>query len=111
MRGTIPFMAPEQVIDSCGVRESAEIYAMEATLYWLLTGEFVYDFEVRNEHNDEVKDHYLVILENKIIPIQQRDPSIPDSVAQVIEKALKRDPEKRFETAAEMARALRAAIG
>ena len=108
-RGTVPFMAPEQAIDSRSVKSAADIYAAGATLYWLLTGDFVYDFEACDARG-EVKDPFLIILEDPIIPIRQRDSSVPEAIAKTIEQALERDPEDRFETAGQMARGLRRAL-
>jgi eukaryotic-like serine/threonine-protein kinase len=109
VRGTIPFMPPEQVLDCRFVKPPGDLYAVAASLYWMLTGEFVRDFQARDVRG-ELKDPYLIILEDQIVPPRQRDPSIPLPVARVIEKALAREPEDRFETAAEMARALRKAL-
>jgi serine/threonine-protein kinase len=109
VRGTIPFMPPEQVLDCRFVKPPGDLYAVAASLYWMLTGEFVRDFEARDVRG-ELKDPYLIILEGPIVPLRQRDPSIPLPVARVIEKALAREPEDRFETATEMSRALRKAL-
>jgi eukaryotic-like serine/threonine-protein kinase len=108
VRGTIPFMPPEQVLDCRFVKPPGDLYAAAASLYWMLTGRFIRDFEARDVRG-ELKDPYLIILEDPIVPLRQRDRSIPLSIARVIEKALAREPEDRFETAAEMARALRKA--
>ena len=43
MRGTIPFMPPEQVRDFKTVLPSGDLYATAATLYYLITGQFIYD--------------------------------------------------------------------
>ena len=108
-RGTEAFMAPEQAIDSRSVKPEADLYGMGATLYWLLTGEFVYDFTARDARGD-VKDAFRVITEDPQIPIRKRDPAIPEAVARVIEAALQRDPEDRFPSATEMIAALRRAM-
>lgn len=103
--GTISFMPPEQILDCRFVKPAGDIYAAGATLYWLLTRQYVRDFDVRDEKL-EFKDPYSVILEDPIVPIRQRNAAIPDSLAQVIETALAYEPEDRFQTALEMARAL-----
>jgi len=108
-RGTVPFMPPEQVIDSRFTKPAGDLYSAAATLYWLLTGEFAHDFEARDRRG-EIKDPFVVVLEDPIVPICQRNRQVPPRLAQAIEKALAREPEDRFATAAEMARALRAAV-
>src|SRR5262249_5090573 len=43
MRGTIPFMPPEQMLDFKAVLPSGDLYATAATLYFLMSGQFIYD--------------------------------------------------------------------
>ena len=43
MRGTVPFMPPEQMLDFKTVTPLADLYATAATLYYLLTCQYVYD--------------------------------------------------------------------
>jgi serine/threonine-protein kinase len=110
VRGSVPFMPPEQVMDCRFVKPAGDLYAAAATLYWLLTNEYIHDFEARDARGD-VMDPYLIILDSPIIPLRQRDPSIPEPVARVVEQALASDPEDRYATAAEMSRELRSAAG
>jgi len=109
VRGTVPFMPPEQVLDCRFVKAAGDIYGAGATLYWLLTGQYVYDFEARDARG-EVKDPFLVILEDAVVPVRQREADVPEGVAAAIEKSLEREPEDRFGSAAEMAAALRNAM-
>lgn len=108
VRGSVFFMPPEQVLDCRFVKEAVDIYAAGATLYWLLTGDHVRDFKARDLRG-ELVDPYLVILEKTVIPIRKRDPSIPQQIADVLQTALADVDDDRFDTAAEMARELRAA--
>jgi len=107
--GTIPFMPPEQVVDCRYVKAASDLYAVAASLYWLLTGAFALDFEARDRRG-EIKDPYLVILEDPIIPLHDRAPSVPEAVARVVETALAKEPEDRYESAVEMARELHKAL-
>jgi len=109
VRGTLPFMPPEQVLDSRFVKPAGDLYAAGATLYWLLTGEFVHDFEARDPRGER-KDPYVIILEDPITPIRKHNPAVPESLARAIERSLQPEPEDRYETAAEMARELQRAI-
>lgn len=98
MRGTIPFMPPEQVIDFKNVQPSGDLYATAATLYHLITGRFIYDLE---------RDDPIQLIESDPVPIQDRRPDVPTGLAAVIEKCLRRDPADRYPDAAAMRRALR----
>ncbi len=110
VRGTVPFMPPEQIIDCRFVKPAGDIYQVGATLYWLLTGEYAHDFEARDKRG-EVKDPFLVILEDPVVPVGEREPSVPQALARVVETALARAPEDRFESAGEMKATLRKALG
>ena len=111
IRGTIPFMPPEQVLDCRFVKPAGDLYAAAASLYWMLSGKFVRDFEARDRVGDR-KDPYVIILEDPIIPLRDksRNPSVPEPVARVVESALVREPEDRPESASELARILRKAM-
>jgi serine/threonine-protein kinase len=108
-RGTIPFMPPEQVLDCRFVKPAGDIYAAGATLYWLLTGEFVHDFEAVDARGER-RDPYSIILDDPVVPMRQRSPAIAEALARAIHTALAYEPEDRFATAAEMARALQQAM-
>ncbi|WP_165069488.1 FHA domain-containing serine/threonine-protein kinase [Paludisphaera rhizosphaerae] len=101
MRGTIPFMPPEQMTDFRTVRPQADLYATAATLYFLLTAKFIYDDPAGGD------DLIKMLLEEHPIPILERRPNVPGDLAAVIGKCLSRDPEQRFPDATTMRRALK----
>jgi hypothetical protein len=101
MRGTVPFMPPEQMLDFKTVLPSGDLYATAATLYYLLTSQFIYD--QLNEGGDLIR----MLLEESPVPIQKRRPEIPNALANVLEKCLARDPKDRYPTATAMRQALR----
>ncbi|WP_233578373.1 FHA domain-containing serine/threonine-protein kinase [Tautonia sociabilis] len=101
MRGTIPFMPPEQMLDFKTVKPSGDLYASTATLYFLLTGQFIYDD--LGEGVDVVK----LVLDTPPIPIRRRRPEIPPALAQVIDRGLARDPSDRYSDASVLRKALR----
>jgi serine/threonine-protein kinase len=101
MRGTVPFMPPEQMLDFKTVLPSGDLYATAATLYYLLSCQFIYD-EVADGG-----DLIRALLEEHPVPIQKRRGDIPPGLARVLEKCLSRDPKDRYPTAAAMRQALR----
>ncbi|GIW89435.1 MAG: hypothetical protein KatS3mg108_3759 [Isosphaeraceae bacterium] len=98
MRGTIPFMPPEQVIDFKNVLPAGDLYATAATLYHLITGQYIYDLD---------RDDPIQMIESDPVPIRQRRPDVPSGLAAIIERCLRRDPAERFPDAASLRRALR----
>ncbi|WZO98701.1 FHA domain-containing serine/threonine-protein kinase [Isosphaeraceae bacterium EP7] len=101
MRGTIPFMPPEQMLDFKTVLPSGDLYSTAATLYFLISGQFIYD------QGPEGMDPIKMLLEEKPVPIRVRRPEVPVELERVLDKCLAREPSERYPTAAEMRTALR----
>jgi len=101
MRGTVPFMPPEQMLDFKTVTPLADLYGTAATLYYLLTCQYIYDEPAGGG------DLIRMLLEEPPIPIRDRRPDVPKALADVIAKCLARDPKARFPDAASMRRALK----
>jgi eukaryotic-like serine/threonine-protein kinase len=102
MRGTVPFMPPEQMRDFKTVTPLADLYATAATLYYLLTCQYIYD------EPSGGGDLIRMLLEEEPIPVRKRRPDIPSGLATVISKCLAREPNERYPDAASMRRALKA---
>jgi eukaryotic-like serine/threonine-protein kinase len=100
--GTVPYMPPEQLRHFRDVRPTADIYAMGATLYRLLTGCYPHDFS-------SAQHPYHVILTEPVVPLPLRRQGLPPALVQVVETALAFDPARRYPTALAMRDALLAA--
>jgi serine/threonine protein kinase len=98
IRGTIAYLAPELVIDCRQARPAGDIYAIGATLYRYLTDEFPFEFGDKNK--------LAVVLEDDPVPIRQRAPQVPAAVAEIVHRALAKDPGARFPSARAMLEAL-----
>ncbi|RMG89512.1 MAG: hypothetical protein D6706_21230 [Chloroflexi bacterium] len=99
--GTAPYMSPEQVRGQ-PVDYRSDIYALGIMLYELISGEppFTGDstYEIMMKHvNEPVPD------------ISKVETNTPPSIVSIIETALAKSPDNRFQSAAEMASALRTA--
>jgi len=100
--GTFPFMAREQLTSYRESRPTTDVWSMAATLYFLLTGEYARDFGDR--------DPIAVILRGGTVPLRRRDPSVPEDLAAVIDRALDDEPARRFPTASEFGAALKGVL-
>jgi len=94
MMGTLNYMAPEQGLEGrCDVR--SDIYSLGIVLYEMLTGYTPFD-----------ADTPLAILMkhlNDPLPLPSKlDPSLPPSFEQIVLKALSKNPDDRYQSAAEM---------
>jgi len=99
--GTMPYMPPEQITRYRDVSPLADQYSAAATLYRLLTGHYVLDFEGVPSEKQLTK-----ILFDPAVPIRRRGRDIPERLADVIHQALAKEPAERFPNAA----AFRAAL-
>jgi serine/threonine-protein kinase len=102
MRGTIPFMPPEQMLDFKTVLPSADLYSTAATLYYLISGQFIYDQDA-----DGGGDLIRTLLEEPPVPIRKRRADVPPGLAAVVERGLARQPIERYQSADDLRRALR----
>src|SRR5262249_54879719 len=98
--GTAAFMAPEQITHFRDAKPPVDQYALGATLYYLLTGRRVYDFP------QGVEQQLLMILQPAPVPTRPRRGDIPGGLADLIHRALARDPAARFADADAMRKAL-----
>jgi serine/threonine protein kinase len=90
--GTPLFMPPEQIKNFKYVKPVTDVWSMGATIYNVLTGEFPYTF-------DRVRDPIDIILNDNVVPIRDRDETIPRPLAEVLDKALAKRHINRFENA------------
>jgi WD40 repeat protein/serine/threonine protein kinase len=97
--GAALFMPREQLIDSANVKPTADIFAFGGTLYQSLTGANIREIPRGSEP-------FKFILTNSTIPIREREPNLPPTISQVIDKALSTNADDRFQTASEMRLAL-----
>jgi serine/threonine-protein kinase len=98
--GTVAFMAPEQITHYREAKPAVDQYGAGATLYNLLTDRFAYDL-TRN-----VQDQILMVLQQKPVPVQSRRRDIPKGLAEVVHRAMAREPAERFADVKAMRQAL-----
>ncbi|MFM2064698.1 MAG: hypothetical protein RLZZ507_4369 [Cyanobacteriota bacterium] len=95
--GTPAFIPRQQVLDFQNSLPEVDVWATAACLYNMLTGYFPRDF---------TGDPWLAVLQNDPVPIRQRNNSIPQKLAEVIDLALVEKPKITFQTAEEFKQAL-----
>jgi serine/threonine-protein kinase len=100
-KGKAHYTAPEQVRSRMAVDRRADLWAIGTILYHHLAGRLPFTGKTD-------LDILLALTEGK--PPPPLPPSVPSQVADVVMKALAHAPESRFQTAAEMHRALEAVM-
>ena len=98
IKGKAPYMAPEQAMGQ-KVDRRTDVFAMGIVLYQVTTGKHPFrgESDVATLHN---------ILHRTVPSPRFVDPKYPRPLEAVLQKALSREPEKRYQTAQEMSDAL-----
>jgi serine/threonine protein kinase len=92
-------MPRQQVIDFRYARPEVDVWAMAASLYYMLTRQPPRDFNTG-------RDMFQTVLQTQAIPIAKRNRNVPARLATVIDHALVDAPAIPFKTARELRRAL-----
>src|SRR5438128_2388665 len=100
--GTPEYMSPEQAAGR-GIDHRSDVYALGVVLYEMLIGDrpFVAETPI---------GVLLMHLQDKPPSVHVARPDLPLAVAEVLDKALVKDPAERYSSAGELARAFRAAL-
>ena len=99
--GSVHYISPEQVQGQAATDKS-DIYSCGVVFYEMLTGRVPYQGEtpisIAMQH-----------VQGELALPNQVNPQVPASISYVVTRAMRRNPETRYDSAAEMADAVRAA--
>jgi serine/threonine protein kinase len=99
--GTPAYMSPEQVTAGrVPIDHRTDIYSLGATLYELLT--------LRPQFSADGRDKLLaMVVHEEPVPPRSLDPKVPRDLETICLKCLEKDPERRYQTAKDLADDLR----
>ena len=93
--GTPMYWPREQITHYKYLNPATDVFSIAAVFYELLTGKWVRDGFVslferckKQKRVAAISDYMQIIVGNPAIPIRERNPEIPEPVAQVIDRAL-----------------------
>lgn len=96
--GTPNYMSPEQILGR-ELAEQSDFYSLATVLFELLTGRQLFKAK-------KVKDLFRTVIHRKAPLLTDIRPDLPDGLAEVLSKALEKKPSRRYQTGAEMAKAI-----
>ena len=96
--GTPHYMSPEQVLGQ-KVDSRSDLFSAGVVLYELLTGALPFEGET-------LVTVALKITREDPVPIDRLRPDLPLSLRRIVDRALRKQPEKRFQSGDELAKAL-----
>jgi streptogramin lyase/predicted Ser/Thr protein kinase len=101
--GTLGYIAPEQIRGE-GVDARADVYALGCLLFYVLTGVAPY-------RRDSDEATLYAHLHDAPPDARALTPGVPPELAEVVERALAKDPDDRYPSAGDLGRAALAAVG
>ncbi|WP_257459053.1 serine/threonine protein kinase [Archangium lipolyticum] len=104
VKGTTGYMSPEQVRGSEQLDGRSDLFCVGVILHEMLCGRRLFS----GAHEAEVM---MKIADAEVTSPSSINPRIPEALAQVVMRALAREPADRFASGREMARAIEAACG
>jgi serine/threonine-protein kinase len=102
--GTPYYMAPEQARGLADIDIRADLYALGATAYHLLTGEYPYDGE-------DARSIMLQQVNDPFPDVRAKRPETPEALAALIGRLVEKEREKRMAGPAEVVAALDEILG
>ena len=99
--GTVEYMSPEQ-IRGLPLDARSDLYSLGITLYEMLAGRVPFPAAHSDSSYDVLKAH----IETKPPPVRTLNSAIPSSLADVVARSLEKDPDRRWQSAAEFREAL-----
>lgn len=98
--GTLYYMSPEQAEGLGQVDHRSDIYSLGMTCYEMLAGRLPF------EENSSEYTIMRTIVEGNLPELNSFAPNVPDELHDIVMTAVAKDPEERFQSAAEMQKSI-----
>jgi serine/threonine-protein kinase len=97
--GTVSYMSPEQATGQGELTHLTDIFSLGVVLYEMITGRLPFEGETYFQTIEAIK-------KRAPSPIKKHRQDAPDELVAVLDRMLRKDPEDRYQSAAEVARYL-----
>ncbi len=94
--GTPRYMSPEQVRADRNIDGRSDLFSLGVILYQMLAGQTPFDGPTEAAV-------YVRITQEEPEPLNKLQPSLPSSLIKIVAKLLRKDPEQRYQTGAQLA--------
>jgi eukaryotic-like serine/threonine-protein kinase len=98
VKGKTPYLSPEQ-LGGIQIDRRSDVFSLGALLYVLTTG--LHPFRGDND----LKTIENIALKNPV-PLRRVVPSVPEEFEKIVQRALEKQPDKRYSSAAELGKAI-----
>lgn len=108
--GTTFYCPPEQILDFKNAHPATDVYAMGMTLYYILSGEFPYDFDIAQDDDKKKKQRdpiAFILGDDRPISIGRKVSNLPTKLVSAIDLAIEKKLQKRTQTAQEFKNAIK----
>ncbi|HBB86651.1 MAG TPA: hypothetical protein DC047_03440 [Blastocatellia bacterium] len=102
MAGTLAYMPPEQLKNFRDVKPQSDLYAVGMTAYSLFSGKLALKIGKNTSMSETIK----AIFEQPAIPLRQSAPAVSPTICEIVDRALVKNPEERWQSAKAMRNAL-----
>jgi tetratricopeptide (TPR) repeat protein len=115
--GTLIYMAPEMLraiaeknADPSLLDARSDLYSVGVILYEMLSGEHPFEEVFWGKSAEGNRQRLAELQKTALRPLRQANPQVDKKVARVIDRCLAYEPGERFQSAAELGRALRGCL-
>jgi serine/threonine-protein kinase len=99
VKGKIPYMAPEQLVEGGAIDRRVDVFALGICLYEMLSG-------TRLHKRATMRETLKAVLTDPAPSLRGGATALPPALDDILQRALEKRPEQRFQTAGELQDAL-----
>lgn len=99
MKGKVPYLSPEQLMGKRDIDRRADIFSLGTLMYVMISGRHPF----RGPTDSNTMEN---ICTKEAVPLTELVPDVNPELAGIVHKSLAKDPNDRYETCAEVQRAL-----